>query len=80
MSVRVNLSELTADIGRLPSEIDITVRVIRGCVVYVDGPTPSPTNFPENEWVTAVGLHPTKVSGVTPRAIESLVNECANHG
>lgn len=48
--------------------------------MYVDGPIPPSTNSPEPGWVTAVGLHPTKVSGVTTQVIESLVTECAHRG
>lgn len=45
ISARINLLELTAKIGRLPSERDIpVVRVVGGCFVYVDGPS---YKFPE---------------------------------
>uniref|UniRef100_A0A8W8NK29 Uncharacterized protein n=1 Tax=Magallana gigas TaxID=29159 RepID=A0A8W8NK29_MAGGI len=64
MSVPVNLSALTVAIRQLPSGMDVPVRVVGGCAVYVDGPTPSPIDPPQPGWVTAVGLHPTKVSRV----------------
>lgn len=43
-----------------------------GCAIYVDGPIPSPTDPPQPGWVTAVGLHPTKVSGIS-------METCVNH-
>lgn len=56
------------------------MRIVWGCAVYVDGPTLPPTNCPEPGCVTAVCLHPTKVSGVTTQVIKSLVTECADRG
>lgn len=42
MSVPVNLSALTMEIGQLPSRMDVPVKVVGGCAVYVDGPTHLP--------------------------------------
>lgn len=51
ISVPVNLSALTVEIGQLPSGMDVPVMVVGGCAVYVDGPTPSPTDPPQPGWV-----------------------------
>lgn len=80
MSVPVNLSALTVAIGQLPSGMDVPVRVVGGCVVYVDGPTLSPTDPPQPGWVTAVGLHPTKVSGVSIGSVQGLMETCVENG
>lgn len=80
MSVPVNLSALTVAIEQLPSGMDVPVRVVGGCAVYVDGPTPSPTDPPQPGWVTAVGLHPTKVSGVSSGCVEELMETCVKYG
>lgn len=80
MSVPVNLSALTVAIRQLPSGKDVPVRVVGGCAVYVDGPTPSPTDPPQPGWMTAVGLHPTKVSGVSVGQIQGLMETCVNNG
>lgn len=40
MSVPVNLTALTVAFGQLPSGMDVPVKVVVGCAVYVDGPTP----------------------------------------
>lgn len=80
MSVPVNLSALTVAIGQLPSVMDVQVRVVGGCAVYVDGPTPSPTDPPQPGWVTAVGLHPTNVSGVSVDSVQWLMETCVENG
>lgn len=80
MSVPVNLSTLTVAIRQLPSGMDVLVRVVGGCAVYVDGPAPSLTDPPQPGWVTALGLHPTKVSGVSTGHIQELMGTCVNNG
>lgn len=76
----VNLSALTVEIRQLPSGMDVPVRVVGGCAVYVDGSTPSPTDPPQPGWVTAVGLHTTKVSEVSVSSVQGLMETCVENG
>lgn len=75
MSVPVNLSALTLAIGQLPSGMDVPVRVVGGCAVYVDGPTPSSSD--------GLGdrrrLPTTKVSGVSICSVQGLMETCVEN-
>ena len=80
MSVRLNLASLTTEIGRLPGSEECPVSVVGGCAVYVDGPIFPGMYVPAPGWVTAVGLHPTEVKGVTESSILCLVDQCVKMG
>lgn len=80
MSVRLDLASLTTEIGRLPGSKECPVSVVGGCAVYVDGPIFSGMYEPAPGWVTAVGLHPTEVKGITESSIRGLVDHCVKMG
>lgn len=78
VSVPVDFSGLTVAIGQLPSKMDVPARIVGEFAVYVDGPTPM--DPPQAGWVTAEGLHPTKVSGVSIGSIQLLMETCVENG
>lgn len=58
-----DLSALSVAIKQLPLGIDVPVRVVGCCAVYVDCPTPSHTDPLQPVWVTAVGVHQPRSRG-----------------